>query len=210
MPAPRAKFLMKGSTPPIGYVYSIEHEGNTYRFQASMFSELMRQLKLWHREKDVEWPGDTEMQARIEDFICQLVPPSFCKGGPKSPRVPFLSISSIRDATRLFTSRLREGGDILVDKNEAERRAKICANCPANLHGICVSCAGSEFTSILRAFLTRGAVTKYDSVLDTCQVCGCLLQAKVHVSLDVLGSLRKRKYPANCWLHNTGAHTDED
>lgn len=209
MSEPRARFLVPGSVPPIGYVYQEEHDGETYRFQASTRFDLLARLRQWYRTKEKEWPGDKEMEARIEDYICQLVPSGFCKGGPSKPRVPFLSSSSIRDASRLLISGLKQGRKILVDKTEADRRALICANCPANLHGICTSCMGTEFQSIFRALLTRGASTKYDSVLDTCSVCGCLLKAKVHISLDELAKLSKKTYPENCWLHGTACHEEK-
>ena len=208
MTTSRASFIHPSSTPPIGWVYEIEHEGNKYNFQSPMRLGLMQQLRQWYAAKGLEWPGDEEMKQRVEHYICQLVPKGFCKGGPDSPRVPFLSVAAIRDATRLFMSSIFKGSGALVPQEEANRRAKICANCPKNLHGICTSCASNEFQDIFRWFVAKGRKTPYDSVLDTCSVCGCLLKAKVHIAIEDLEKLQKHSYPSNCWLHNTACHVD--
>lgn len=190
-------------------MYEIQHEGETFRFQSSMMTDLMSQLLKWHRAKDVAWPGESEMRARVEDYICQFTPKSFCKGGD-GPKYSFLSVRSIREATRLLTSKLAQGENFLVSPEEAERRAKVCLNCPLNLKNICTSCAGSEFASVLKKFIVKGAETRYDQQLDTCRECGCLLQAKVHVSIEALAKQEKHTYPSNCWLYGTAAHKEEE
>lgn len=204
----RPKFVHPRSTPPIGWVYEVDHEGVLYTFQSPMRLGLMQQLRQWYADKKLEWPGDREMTARVEAFVCERVPGNFCKGGSRTQKVPFLSTSSIRDVTRLFLSRLFKGKDIFVPDEEAARRAKICANCPKNLHGICTSCMGNEFQDIFRWLLARGRSTAYDSVLDTCSVCGCLLKAKVHVTTKELSNLEPHTYPKNCWLYNTACHRE--
>lgn len=203
----RARFAHRGSTPPTGYVFEVEHEGEKFVFQASTKTDLLRQLRVWHSRKEVPWPGESEMEARVEDFICRLTPPGFCVGGDR-PKVPFLSVPAIRDASKLMLNRVIRGTKTLVPPEEAERRARICANCPQNLHGICTSCAGNEFHDIFQWLIRRGRRTEFDQVLDTCYTCGCLLQAKVHVSLDELAKLEKHSYPENCWLHGTPCHVD--
>lgn len=208
MTNPRVKFIHRGSVPPIGYVYEIVHEGVSYTFQSPSFSALLRQLKQWHMKKGLEWPGDQEMDARVQEFICKYVPPGFCTGGADMPEVPFLSAPMIRDGTRLFLKKMSKGKKALVPPEEAERRARICANCPKNLHGMCTSCAGNEFQDIFQWFIRRGRRTSVDSVLDTCYTCGCLLKAKVHVDISVLETLEKHSYPENCWLHGTSCHVD--
>jgi len=204
----RPRFLHPSSSPPIGWVYELEHEGAKYRFQSPMRIDLMDQLRKWYSSKKLEWPGDSEMRKRVEEYICQLVPKGFCVGGPDKPRVPFLSAASIRDATRLFLSRVFKGKGMLVPPEEANRRAIICGNCPSNLHGICTSCAANEFQDIFRWFIQQGRSTPYDSILDTCHVCGCLLKAKVHMTIEELSQLEKHTYPPNCWLHNTPCHVE--
>jgi hypothetical protein len=200
--APRAKFRRGGMTPPTGWIFEVEHEGQTHMFQSPMYLGLVDQLRHWYAAKQVDWPGDVEIRARVEHYICQRVP-GFCEGGPDTPRFPFLSAASIRDATRLIFTRLYRGEGMLVDQKEADRRARICANCPMNLHGICSSCAGNEFQDIFRWLLVRGKKTAFDSVLDTCGVCGCIAKAKLWVGIEELARLEPHEYPGNCWLSGT-------
>lgn len=190
------------------YIYEIAHEGEVFSFQSFTRASMMQQLRGWYASKQVPWPGDSEIDARLENFICQFTPPGFCIG--PGPKVPRLSVSKIRDTTRLIVARLIKGEKVLVEPEEATRRAKICGNCPKNLHGICTSCMSSEFQDVMRHLLTRNRETKYDSILDTCSVCGCLLKAKVHISIDELAKTQKHTYPENCWMHGTACHVDED
>jgi hypothetical protein len=200
------RFAHPSSVPPFGYVYEFEHKGRTLTFQAPMRLGLMGQLKEWHRTHGVEWPGDAAMWERVVAFICDRAPPGFCVG--TAPRVPFLSGPRLRDATRLLLNAL--GRKPMVSRQEADRRARACANCTKNLHGICTSCAGNEFLDLFQGLLRRGASTPYDEHLDSCSVCGCLLKAKVHIPLDVLEKLQQHTYPSNCWLHGTVAHRPGD
>ena len=205
----RSRFVHPGTTPPVGYVYEILHEGELFSFQAPMWTTMVKRLREWYSAKALDWPGEAEMRKRVEHFICQLVPPGFCAGGPASPRIPFLSISAIRDASKLFVDRVIRGQGSLVPNEEAVRRAKICANCPRNTHGICTSCASSEFHDLFAWLVRQGRRTPYDSVLDVCTACGCVLKAKVHISIDTLARLTPHSYPENCWLHGTKAHVPE-
>lgn len=202
----RASFVQRGVAPPCGWVYSTEHDGEVFTFQAGMRTGLMQDLKNWYRNKDLDWPGDKEMEARVEEYICSKVPKGFCKGDKDREHNPVFSVSNIRAATQLFTSKMFKGEDFFVDQDEANRRALTCANCPKNLRGFCVSCASSNVQDILASFVRSGKKTPYDNVLDVCGVCGCIARAKVWVSMEVLGNLPKHKYPENCWLHGTPAH----
>lgn len=201
----RARFIYRGTTPAIGWIYEIEHEGETFKFQAAMYAELVRQLRAWHLAKKVEWPGDAEMLARVEHYICMRSPKGFCKGGEGYVPARILSSKGIRDATRGFAYKAIRNPDLLVPMDEAERRAKTCANCKMNLHGICTSCAGNEFMDIFAMYERAGRTTPYDSVLDTCDACSCLLKVKVHISIDLLALTPKYRYPDNCWLSGTPA-----
>ena len=201
----RAKFIMSGTTPPVGWVYEIVHEDVKYRFQSPMRHGLFLQLRQWYSAKGLEWPGDAEMTARVEHHICQLCPPGFCEGGPNRPAVPYLSVAMIRDGTKLLLRRVFARKEFLVSPEEANRRALICANCQENLQGICVSCIGNEFFDIFGWFIRAGRKTPYDSVLGVCRVCGCISSAKIHVANSTLFELSKHEYPDQCWLARTPA-----
>ena len=206
MTEPRARFISRNTTPPVGWIYEETLDGEKFTFQSPMQTGLMKQLKDWYAAKKLEWPGEPEMRARIEHFICQRLPKGFCHGGPDEPVVPYLSVSKIRDGTRLLMGRLFRGKDFLVPQAEADRRAKICANCPENLRGVCSSCMSNEFFDIFGWLLRANRKTPYDAALEVCNTCGCLLTAKTHISNETLFELSKHTYPPNCWLYNTPAH----
>lgn len=198
----RAKFRHPGRTPPIGYVYEIAYEDTTFSFQAPTRLGILQKIRAWYASKDITWPGDKEIESRMEDYVCRLLPQGFCKGSD-GKGVPYLSVAKIRDATRLFFGRVSKGKSALVSADVANNRARICANCPKNLHGICTSCAGSEFMDIFGWFVRQGRSTPLDAHLDTCSECGCLLRAKVHISTEELEKLEPHTYPDNCWLRDT-------
>lgn len=206
----RARFASRGTTPPIGYVFAIEHGGEVFRFQAPMRDGILKKLRAWHADKGLEWPGEAEMESRLEHYICQLIPAGFCKNMAPGAGVPFFSSARIREQTRLFANKAIRHPELRVPREEANRRARICAACPNNMHGICTSCAGNEFQDIFAMFKSAGCTTDYDQVLDTCTACGCLLKTKVHVSIDLLSKLEQHEYPGNCWLHGTAAHKTKE
>ena len=203
----RGKFRHPGRVPPIGYVYEIKYQDTSFSFQAPTRLGILQKIRAWYVSKDLTWPGDKEMESRLEDYICSVLPPGFCKD-TSSKGVPYLSVQKIRDATHLFVSRLTRGKAALVSPEVANNRARICANCPKNMHGICTSCAGNEFMDIFSWFVRNGRRTFVDQHLDTCSVCGCLLKAKVHVATEELEKLEPHTYPDNCWLRDTKCHVD--
>ena len=206
MTTERSKFAHANVVPPTGYIYAQEHEGTLYTFQSPTWTDLKGKLRSWYRSKNLEWPGDDEMRARMEEFVCARLGPGFCVG--KTRRIGrVLSASSILGVTRIMLARAFKGDKgVLVPPEEAERRAKICVNCTKNLHGICTSCAGNEFGGVLAWLISGNRSTQYDQYLDTCEPCGCLLRAKVHVSLDELAKTPPQSYPENCWLYGTKCH----
>lgn len=205
----REKFSLPGQTPPVGYLYAEELDGVVHKFQAPMRDGMMKQLRSWYAAKKLDWPGDAEMASRMEDFTCRYCPTGFCKGGTKREHSKIFSIKGIRGSTAAFAYKAIRHPELLVSMEEAERRAKICANCPKNLHGVCVSCLASNFHDILSMFAAAGRTTPYDSALDICEVCGCIARIKLHLGDELLALTEKHTFPANCWATATPAHIPE-
>lgn len=93
----------------------------------------------------------------------------------------------------------------LVDQEEANRRAAICATCPKNtdkLVEFCVSCSTRSLVGHINQFLTSRH-TPSDHLLKTCQICQCLLPMKIWVKKEDMDDpeLRER-WPTNhqCWM----------
>ena len=98
------------------------------------------------------------------------------------------------------------GTNVHVVKDEAERRAAICSNCPKNLPvGNCWGCGvlGSLYRKLL-GYLT----TSKDPLLQSCDVCGCDNKVSVHLAEDVhvlvaqKQGLEADEFPSPCWKKN--------
>lgn len=178
-------------------------DGVTAKFEFPSMDGLLHQVKKYLRSNNIPVPENLTLL--VTDYICRSVPLGFCYGESELGRVRFISSSQIAEGTKLIWQKARmPKGEFYVTQEEAERRAKICADCPMNLHGICTSCTSSLSDTLSRLIANRS--TPYDDFLDTCALCACGLRAKVHVSLKALAQTQKWAYAkANpkCWMANT-------
>lgn len=105
--------------------------------------------------------------------------------------------------------------NVLVDAEEAERRAAICVNCPRNIPKINgrtkhdPSFAQSRF-----AQLAQGRTTSLDGMLNLCGVCTCMLTAKIHFTQEFIEDATQQELlrqftqeyvgvngkPMQCWI----------
>lgn len=89
----------------------------------------------------------------------------------------------------------------LVEPEEADRRAAICASCPYNVDAIgcfgCTNIAGHMFDVI------KERATPHDGQLKNCQVCGCVNRAQVWVPKETLDQgvspEMREEFPDHCW-----------
>lgn len=142
----------------------------------------------------------------VMDEMCKDLPKGLCTGGSESLKMnkaTFPALKAWVRAVRETVATVAVGEDPFVDRVEAERRAAICVECPANKHGgTCLSCTG--FSAASRIFL-RGRKTIYDAKLDTCRSCGCLLKTKVYIKTELLDRIDERNgvavddYEDRCW-----------
>lgn len=210
------EFISPSTVPP----------GGTYNFEVSALRDygidipadvtakfsfptepgLLQQIKQYLRANQIEVPKN--LIPIVRDYICRTVPEGFCQGDSSMPRTKFLSKRTIEDGTRiLFESHRMSPTEFYVPQAEAERRARICANCPMNLPGICPTC-----TSMLGNLMAKwlgGRSTPFDNFLSACGKCGCALKAKVHVSIKALALTQKHDYPSNCWMHGTECDSEK-
>lgn len=113
-----------------------------------------------------------------------------------------LSINGVIQFTKILGETLIKGNKI-VDGDEAERRAKICAGCSSNIRPDgCTSCGLRGIANMLSKFV-GARQTAHDNQLNSCKHCGCLNKAQVWFNLE---SLQKhtsdrvnRELPSNCW-----------
>lgn len=94
-------------------------------------------------------------------------------------------------------------GGLHISQKEAERRGKICAECPFNLP--VTNCWGCGLLGSLYRELAGHKRTSSDSKLKTCDVCGCDNRTQIHYTTDVLGAVAAKQglspeaFPDHCW-----------
>lgn len=95
-----------------------------------------------------------------------------------------------------------------VPKEEANRRALICANCPENGKGDFTSWFTVPLAETIRRaeswLKEQNLTTEHDDKIKVCQACLCPLKLKVHCQLSTLKEhmipeVLKDLHP-NCWI----------
>lgn len=210
------RFANPSRVPPGGiYFYEIRAAFGVVRFEGKSLEDVVEQVEVFCDANSL--PRDLGLRQKIIDFMCQRLPPDFCEppGGQLLSQLEGsvagvrprkrLSISQVFDMTRLLFRRLRMSPRVfLASEEEAESRARICVACPLNRTDICTSvCSGA--LAVVRSLVGRRE-TSLDVGLGVCEVCGCLLKAKVHVSgvalREAVAPPPKDQLPEFCWLRD--------
>lgn len=168
-------------SPPGNWSYTQPETG--VRMTAVTFQSLIGKV-VQHRQNnklDV-----ANVYSEVEAAICASLSPedqvANCVTGTRERRsVGWAEIVSFSTwLTKWWT-----GGRQLVEPEEANRRAAICATCPYNV-GVtgCSVCRTS--IGVLRNKLMRVTPTTSDNKLLACGICGCDLKTIAHVPLDTL------------------------
>ncbi len=142
----------------------------------------------------------------VEQWCCSAQPSECVDVDPLKPRKKRLTLDDMLRGAKVLMS-FKLGGSKLVSKEEAERRAAICAKCwmNAGYQRPCSVC--QELADLVRS-ITGGGKTSLDAKLHACHVCGCSLQASVWLGLGdqckgVTEEMRKEfrymKEVAGCW-----------
>jgi hypothetical protein len=151
--------------------------------------EWLDKIKAYCRDNNIELAPDWREKA--EDALCRVLPPGLCTyadgTNPASYIDARLDGETLRNGMAVLASVAWDtatGGNALVDREEAERRARICASCPANVGAQgCSACAGIA-DQIIR--ITGGVETTAHQHLRHCAICGCSNRAQVWVKADHL------------------------
>lgn len=131
----------------------------------------------------------------IENRLCHNMPPEICKStdGEKYHG------RSRRAEESIVNKTIRLDRGISVAQSVADKRAKVCANCPHNvIRRTCGSCRG--VSNILQSIL-RGRTTSINHRLGVCDVIGVYNKVLCHcasltgITVDVKG----------CWINKKGA-----
>lgn len=197
--------------PPNGG-YKFKEPATGAEFDGQSLSETVRLVARHRTANAIGRLTEEEVQADVEDQICKRAGHEWCRN-MNAERWGFrLSWDTIVAGTKtLATEALRTlgGKDPWCAQSEAERRAAICAKCFANQRG--GECGGCGFMDLVRSAISEtcsGQSTPSDALLESCQVCSCLLKCKVHYPNDVLkSSMTDRQRAAygdvpECWMND--------
>jgi len=184
---------------PVGGKYFLDADG--VKFRGDQWEHVAARLRSY-RKRAGQPPGDPEQE--ILDQVCARQP-EYCQEAKPSPPAQRaiaaaneFSRASSRAITQWLVSILRlrrVGGAQPVPREEARRRAAICAGCPMQkaFSSVCGSCKAMRKTAKQILF---GGSSSIGEKLKGCRVLGEDTSTSVHISQDPSANLA---LPANCW-----------
>jgi hypothetical protein len=194
------RLLDEHTGPRGGWTYRIPEDGST--INSGSVPQLVRDTLRYYQANRLPIP--TALDDVILTYICETYWQCTQNGVPNAVARgtrPSLGLQEvIRFSQTLFGAFI---GGTKVTQAEADRRASICASCPANVHPEgCTGCNSSALKAGI-ALVSRAGKTKYDPQLFSCRFCGCFINSVVWFPLDVLQkntpTSENRDLPAHCW-----------
>lgn len=175
--------------------------------RAVTVTNLMPEVIRYRQQNNLPIPDD--MREIVEDQLCRILPPGNCQYADGTEQRAFVD-------SRINFSDVAAGMSTLasvilnqraVDQEEAERRAAICAACPANAAVTgCFGCTSLESTITA---IVGAKKTKYDYLLKVCTACHCFNKAQVWIDARDLSAgasdgqmERLALFKDWCWKYN--------
>lgn len=157
------------------------------------FEELCQHVR--QRRAALQYEEIPNLELKIQHYLYLLAeaPPSyFTKIRDLYPDIPRTALSDIKTGAKLslefsrqaLTGLFTAGASGWATKQEAEARAKTCANCPKNVD--LNKNALQRLNDKIATLFTMKRSTSYDKQLFDCGVCGCPLAEKVHFDKEVI------------------------
>lgn len=149
--------------------------------RAPAYPQLMDKLYAMYRQNG--WPIGLGFEQQVEQQLCERHPLECEPDSPKLRRRRRLTWGDLMRGTEVLLSYVAAGSPV-VEVAEAERRAAICAGCPANTSfdkpcgGLC-----QRLVDMVRSAVGNRRTSHHDQ-LKACGVCHCLLEAAVQMPLE--------------------------
>lgn len=190
------------TVPPDGFIYVVLEDGR--RIEATDIRAWHNAIQKHYADNGYALPVD--WKERAEDQRCRTLPPGWClheDGRMEYDGVNIrMEIGDWYRGMEVLASVVADG-DALVEKAIADKRAAICASCPANvaIPG-CHSC--HKVSNAILAIKGSGA-TEHDHLLKACAVCKCGNAAQVWVKHEHLARgvtpemMRSFALLPHCW-----------
>jgi hypothetical protein len=152
------------------------------KLSAITWDQLMAKATAARRANGV--PIGVDFENEVEQWAVLAHPDEVEVWDPDMPKKVRLGLDDIIHGMRVIVA-LKMAGSPLVSREEAERRAGICARCYMNqgFSRPCATCGGLE--DLVRA-LVGAQGTSQDDKLHACGICHCLNKAQVWLPLDIL------------------------
>lgn len=195
------QLIDRSTVPPDGF-RAFQAETRTW-VRGGDFYDLFVKIKKHRLANNI--PIGPVWEAEVEDQLCRMLPPGFCKEQQPnrlpvnvSTRLPWRDIER---AAQVFVNWAIAGAPT-VSQEEADRRAQICASCYLNVGGDsgCRTC-GSSVNFIKRAIGNRK--TSSEIFLKTCAICKCFNAVQVWFPIDQLAKgvspQMTALWPDFCW-----------
>lgn len=188
---------------PYGGFYAVKDRLSGQVVKAGRFDLLLKGLITARKANGL--PVGLEFEREVEQWVCQDYPAECEEFNPSIPRRPkALGFGDVLRGTQVMLGHWLAGRPI-ESREEAERRAAICAGCRYNVP-VNFPCGGicSELREIVER-VVGGKGTPYDGQLNSCFICGCNLRAAVWTTLEVqckpVDEYMKAQFKSvpNCW-----------
>lgn len=198
-PAKSLRLPNEYTSPPGQWRYRVPETGQ--KFVGSNKQELLSQLRAHYEVNGYPFPDDIE--AKIEDYICETVP-DYCEGTGK-PSKPGLAhtFHVVMQGTKTLGSWFIKGREF-VPQEQADRRAATCASCVLNDEPEgCTSCNMSKLHELVEKFVGKRKTSSHDR-LKSCRACLCNNRVKVWLPLKILIDNTepedKERLTPQCWI----------
>lgn len=188
------------SGPRGGWTYRVPEDGST--ISAGSVPQLIKDVLRYYQVNGFQIPP--ALDDAVLTHICTTYWQCLDNGIPNSVAKGAVRSWSLQDVARfsqtLFGALI---GGTKVTQAEADRRAAICASCPANVRPEgCVGCNSRAMKEAI-ALVSRAGKTRFDPVLFSCRFCGCFINSVIWFPLEVLQkntpTEENRDLPAHCW-----------
>lgn len=186
--------------PPGGWRYVQPETG--VRFNSDNYDDLVADIDRHRRYKGL--PTDTT-GVDVQRQICQMLTNGECDSEPGEDYRPTADLTarlttsmalSLGKTVVAALARVAAGDTPLCSKQEAAARAAVCRGCPLNKPAALCSCS-----AVYKAIEAAVPKDRMQPGISVCMACGCSLQAKVNLPLEVVtvGNSPDVVFPVWCW-----------
>lgn len=194
----------KSLGPPGGWKYT--QPESKHVFTGISWNQLFEKVRK-HRAGNGYDLGEGWEQ-RFEEEFCrqnQLLGTRWCPQEDHQDKLPGCGgYESVRRFLNSAWNVVKAKGDVFVEKEEAERRAAICASCLMN--ATVPACYGCNGFREMIAKIRGSRSTVQDQHLRQCAVCCCENSVKVWIKEEVVDNTGL-EYPDHCWAKKTGTES---